>query len=87
MMAARHVEGNHGLGAWIGNVPEPADSEEGDGAPQHHSLPTHGVGRFLLECPPDTPVRELGSAYQRWRATGDTEQSDAEQTDATGWSE
>lgn len=56
--------------------------ETPENAPPDHGLPTHGVGRFLWEVPKDTPIHELGDAYDRWRATGD-----AEQTDATGWSQ
>lgn len=29
--------------------------------------PTRGVGKFLLDADPETPVNELGALYREWR--------------------
>jgi len=34
--------------------------------PPNHGLLTHGVSRFLWECPKETPVSELGKRYDDW---------------------
>ena len=47
--------------------------------PPNHGVPTHGVGRFLWECPKDAPISELGDLYREW--------SSNDQSDLTRWSE
>lgn len=49
------------------------EADEEPNNPPNHRLPTHGVGQFLWNCPPDTPVSELGELYRRWK--DDTEQA------------
>lgn len=43
--------------------------------PPDHRNPTHGVARFLYEADPDTPVVDLAAAYERWKASGDSDQA------------
>jgi hypothetical protein len=49
---------------------------EPDTTPPDHRRPTHGVSRFLLDCPASVPVDQLAEAYNRWQRTDDAEQAD-----------
>ncbi len=51
-----------------------------DNNPPNHRIPTHGVGRFLWECDPRTPVSELGELYTRWK-------DESQQANIGEWSE
>lgn len=50
------------------------DDDKTTPEPPHGHI-SHGVARFLAAVDPDTPLDELGEAYARWKASGDSEQA------------
>jgi len=54
---------------------ETAQNDGSSTADKESPAPTHGFGRFLVVCPPETPISELPAAYERWRRTGNAEQT------------